>query len=377
MKQKRILAMILILFLPAVCLSACRSAEYLHIQEHIDPFSYKDTTEAPETEVKQLSAADYYSLRTVLLSVMTDGVEHTQVALEDYSGDLESDLKRAAAYMTQNDPVGAYAIDYIDYELLTKHGQQTVEFDIVYRRSASEIAAIRSVRGNEQADKAIYAALEEFAPSLTLQISGYAAEDFAKTIQTYCLYHPDKTVPCEEVSVSVYPENGNVRVVEFHFSYELTKTELRTEASETATALASAYNYIRYGQSMQDCAKLALSYLVGRFVYTESDTATVHSLLCEGVCSSRVFSSAFAYLCESAQIPCYIVEGTKQGTAYDWVMLWLDGVWYHFDVSATVLNESREMELKYDSDMTDYDWEKEAGPVCDGTVSELDAQSGT
>lgn len=360
------------IFLLAVLLcsvSACRSAEYLHIQEHVDPFSYKETTEQ-ETEAPRLSASDYYSLRSVLLSLMTDGAEHTQVFLENYSGSADTDLKRVCVYMTDTDPVGAFAIDYINYELINDRSGLSAIFDIVYRRSAGEIAAIRSVRGNEQADNAIYAALEEFAPSVTLQISGYTDEDFEKTVRAYCLQHPDKTVLCDEVSVSVYPQTGNVRVAEFHFRYDATKDELRSMTADTATVLTSAYNYMRYGETAEDCAKLALSYLVGRFRYEEDPAATVYTLLCEGISNSMAFSSAFARLCNNADIPCLIVEGEKQSQPYDWTLLQVNGVWYHFDVAQTVLSESRELNLKTDSEMSEYDWDTEAYPVCDGTPVE-------
>lgn len=369
--MKRMLVLLLAVLLLSG-MTGCRSAEYLHIQEHVDPFSYKETT-AEETEEQRLSASDYYSLRSVLLSVMTEGTEHSEIFLDAYSGNTENDLKRVAAYMTNYDPVGAFAIDYINYELKEDRSGASAVFDIVYRRSAGEIAAIRSVRGNDQADSAIYAALEEFAPSVTLQISGYTEEDFEQTVRAYCLAHPDKTVLCEEVSVAVYPQTGNVRVAEFHFSYDMTKDALRSTVSDTATVLTSAYNYMRYGKSAEDCATLALSYLVGRFQYQQDEAATVYTLLCQGISNSMSFSSAFAYLCNNADIPCRIVEGTKQDAPYDWTMIEIDGVWYHFDVSQTVLAESRVLQLKTDYEMTGYSWDREALPVCDGTPAETEA----
>lgn len=362
--KRRILPVLLAAVLLLSSLSACRSAEYLHIQEHVDPFSYKETTE--ETESPRLIASSYYDLRDVLISQMMDGAEHSQIFLENYTADVENDMKRLVTYMTDSDPVGAYAIDYINYELFSGQHEQSVAVDVVYRRSASEIAAIRSVRGNEQADNFVIAALEEFAPSVTLQISGYVQEDFEKTIREYCLYHPEKTVPCSDFSVSIYPKTGNVRVAEFHFSYEQTKEELRSTVSDTAVALSSAYNYMRYGQTQKDCASLALSYLVGRFQYTESDNATVYSLLCKGEANSMAFASVFAYLCRNADIDCVIAEGTKNEIPYDWVMIQIDNAWYHLDVYDTVMNESRELELKTDDQMTEYQWDTEAYPVCNG-----------
>lgn len=350
-------------------MTACRSAEYLHVQEHRDPFSYKETT-AEDTREQELRVSDYYSLRTALISMMTKGVEHEQIYLDEYSGNAENDLKRVVSYMTESDPVGAYAIDYINYEQQKERGKRYVLIDVVYRRSATEIASIRSVRGNEQAHTVLYAALEEFAPSVTLQISGYTEEDFEQTVREYCLYHPEKSIPCAALAVSVYPQSGNVRVAEFHFSYDLSKDELRGRVSDTATALSSAYNYIRYGQGAEDCAKLTLSYLVGRFRYEEREDATVYSLLCQGIANSAAFSSAFAYLCRSAEIPCYIVEGTKNDAPYCWTIVQINGLWYHMDLTRSVLAEDRTLVLKTDDEMTGFSWERENYPVCDGVPEE-------
>lgn len=364
-----------LILLAALLLSGCtayQSAEYLNVQEHVDPFSYKETGTALDDE--PLSASTYYDLRSALTSLMTEGIEHAQIRALHYNGNLENDLRRVTEDLTQTDPVGAYAIDYIDFETAVKSGETVIDVNLVYRRSAGEIASIRSVRGNDQADTLIYAALEEFAPSITLQISGYTDEDFEQTIRSYCLYHPDKTAFCDTVSVSVYPQSGNVRVVEFHFSYNKTKDELRSITSDTATALSSAYNYMRYAETAEERATLALSYLAGRFDYEQSEDATVYSLLCEGTANSTAVASAFAYLCESADIPCYIIEGTKYQQPYTWVMIQINSTWYHLDVSDAVFRESRTLALRTDGEMGAYDWPRDAFPACNGVpLAEPDA----
>lgn len=372
--KKRIFPLLLAALLLAGC-SAYQSAEYLNVQEHVDPFSYKESeTEAVD---EPMTASTYYDLRSALTTLMTEGTEHAEIQIVRYSGNLDNDLKRVVDYLTQTDPVGAYAIDYINYEASATGEKTVVNFDLVYRRSASEIAAIRSVRGNDQADQILYTALEEFAPSITLQISGYTDENFEETIRSYCLYHPDKTAFCETVSVSVYPQSGNVRVVEFHFSYDKPRDDLRATASDTATALMSAYNYMRYAETPQERATLALSYLAGRFEYEQSEDATVYSLLCEGTANCTVVSSAFAFLCKNADIPCYIVEGTRHQQPYTWVMIEIDATWFHVDISDAVFREDRTLVLKTDAEMSAFTWEQEEYPVCDGVPLVDESQPAT
>ena len=371
MKKIRVLA----LGMAALCLlcacAAWQGDEYLSVSEHNDPFQAQQETESTAEPQNALPVAEnYFGMKAILLSFVTEGVEHGEFLMEHYEGTPGEDLRRAVEYLTTSDPVGAYAIDYMTFEKEETDSGWLVSVDAVYRRSASEIEAIESVRGNARADELIFAALQRFDPSVTLRISGYADEDFEKTIHDYCLAHPEAVIEKPQVSVSIYPESGNVRVVEFHFGYEHTREELRARLSEVTGILSSAANYAHYGSDEASRLSMLYTYLAGRFTYEQDEQATVYSLLCEGVADSACFSAVFAYLCRTAGLESHMVEGAKDGAAYDWCQVKVSGVWYHVDIFRCGLADAHDAELRLDADMSGYDWDREQYPVCDGIPTE-------
>ena len=65
-----------------------------------------------------------------------------------------------------------------------------------------------------------------------------------------------------------------------------------------------------------------------------------------------------------------MVEGEKDGAAYDWCQVKVSGVWYHVDIFRCVLADAHDAELRLDADMSGYDWNREQYPVCDGIPTE-------
>ena len=389
MKRFQITALLLALL---CLLSGCGfiSDSYVSVTEHYDPYAYKEETEPGETEPPDeeplQTVGNYYSMLELLRSFVTEGVEHGQFLFGQFSGDREETLKDAFYAIKYEDPVGAYAIDYIEYSHTQQNNAWLVTVDTVYRRSASEIQAIQSVRGNDRALRQIYDTLDQNGAAVTLQISGYQDEDFAARIRAYCLEHPNTVVELPEISVAVYPESGNVRIAELHFTYETDKETLRGMQAEAESVLSSAERYAQYAPD--DATKLSLiySYLTSRFRYSEDEeNGSVYRLLCEGVGNSESFSSVAAYLCRRVGLDCLLVEGSRtrgetpasasdlaeedeSENRYVWVIVCIDGYYYHWDVQQDALDGLQECRLLLDAEMEGYDWDREAFPVCDGVT---------
>lgn len=368
--MKRVWTVVLLL---ALALAGCKGVipnEYLSVSDHDDPFSYRETTEpVEETEAPIPSASNYYSMRTVLQSFVTGGVEHGQLWLVNYDGDVEQDLKRVIKYLTTEDPVAAYATDYINCERYAYRGDWMVSVDMVFRRSAREIEAIEPVRGVESALARMIDALSQGQSSVTLQISGYAEEDLEGELYRYCMEHPDLIVEIPEISVACYPDDGNVRVVETHFTYSDDSQSLRGMRAEVEAVLVSAKNYVHYAQTDEECLNLIAGYLTSRFRYSEDkENASVYSLLCQGVGDSRSFAAVVRYLCAQSELECLIVEGFRAGEPYFWNIVCVDEVHYHVDLLQDAL-VPRTLSLLTDEEMEGYEWDTETYPRCDGMTA--------
>lgn len=165
-----------------------------------------------------------------MLSFVRNWTEQGEIRISGYSGDLTADLTETVRYITQEDPIGAYAVDYADAELRGDAQTGTVEVSIVFRRSAAEIDAIVTVSGVNGAHAKIRQALANFDAALTLRIRSYEDADFSGYIRTYCLEHPDSAMALPEVSAAVYPETGETRILELHFTYSQPRDTLRSMA---------------------------------------------------------------------------------------------------------------------------------------------------
>ena len=384
--RKRVLTAAL---LAAFLLSGCGLLRdsYLSVSEHNDPYAYSEQTEPPTepepTEPALQSASNYYAIKSILRSFVVDGVEHGSFLLEDYSGDPDEELQEAFDSIKTEDPIGAYAVDYMEYGHTEQDGNWLVTVDAVYRRSASEIEAIQSVRGNDRAMELIQQTIDQFGTAVTLQISGYQEADLAGQIRRYCLEHPNVVVEMPTISASLYPEQGNVRVVELHFSYRSDRESLRTMQSEVDSVLASAERYVHYATDDRTKLGLLYTYLTSRFPYAEDpENGSVYRLLCEGFGSSESFAAVTAYLCGRIGLECQIVEGTRYdpaqtdeeglplATDYVWNVVQIDGAYYHVDLQACALERAEECRLLTDAEMDGYEWERENYPVCAGPIPE-------
>ena len=369
--MRRLMPMLAALLL---VLTGCRGlypSEYLYQAEHEAPYAVKEVeTTVPETEAPLPTAADYYELRDVIRSFVLNGTEHGQIRVTEYGGDLEQDLRQVTRYLTNQDPISSYATDYISCEREEIGDGWLIRVDAVYRRSANEIASIRFVRGREAAVQAMYAALRDLQSSVTLQISGYIREDYVELLTSYCLEHPEELPEVPAISVAVYPDTGNVRVVEVHFVYQNDRETLRSRKAEIESNLSAAYNYIHYSGSDRRKLQLLYSYFINRFSYTAArNSADPYTLLCEGISDSRSFASVVCCLCERAGMEAHLVRGHKNGLVWYWNIVRAEDRWAHLDYQTDVL-AGEGLHLWTDEEMVNYSWDLRAFPACEPEPTE-------
>lgn len=111
-------------------LSACGADDsYLSVRTHVEPSI--PATETPQQE-EPPTAGNRSELRGAMLSFVRNWTERGEIRISGYSGDLTADLTETVRYITQEDPIGAYAVDYADAELRgdaqtgTRRGQHRV-----------------------------------------------------------------------------------------------------------------------------------------------------------------------------------------------------------------------------------------------------------
>lgn len=358
------------LLLVCLMLGGCKRlypVDSLYVNEHNAPYAFKETTQAvtEPTEPPVPTATDYYGLRNIMYGFVTGGVEHGQIYVPTYEGKLEEDLKKLVHYLTAVDPVAAYATDYINCERSQVLGNAwMISMDAVYRRSVSEIEAISPVRGDESAVDRMVEALRQQESSITLQVSGYLSENFKALIEDYAYLHPDEIVQIPEITVNVYPDSGNVRIVEVHYVYSDDRETLRRMRDEVQEILESAASYSRYGRTDMQKIQQLYSFLIMRFSYRESRNASVYTLLCSGVGNSRCAAALVRHLCLENGVGCEIVQGTKDGRVWYWNIVSTSAGYRHIDFQTDGMNGDS-LSFRTDDRMQGYEWNRLQYPACE------------
>ena len=353
MRARRLTALILALILLSGC--GWLDGSYVSVTPHQVGLNQ---TEDENTR----SISTYTELRGALVELIDEGSTEGLFSLAEYPReDVEQDMERAVRYAMGSYPVGAYAVQAIDYDFGTGLGASALAVDITYRHSREEIESIRTVRWISGAEKAIAEAVEEGTQVLVLQVTGYQEADFSAIVRSYAERNPDRVMEVPGVAVQVYPNWGDTRVLELTFYYRTDRETMRSMREQVQPVFSSAALYVS-GQA-EDWAKLSQlhTFLTERFDYTIAPTVTpAYSLLCQGTGDSRAFSLVYAAMCRNIGLEAQCVSGTRDGAEHWWNLVKISGAWYHLDLLA-----SKQFQPLTDADMTGYDWDRSAYPAAE------------
>lgn len=360
--MKRLIPFFLLLLL----LTGCTLGEdYLSVTPHVE----QNNQVVFSTETAPLSVVgNRLELRGAILSMIENWKEQDTILIRNYEGDVALDLNEVMDYATRQHPTGAYAVDYADAQLLEEQGQQMVQVSFVFRRSISEINSIVLVDSSDDAYTKITEALNNFSTSLTLRIRRYSNRDFTEEIIAYCMGNP-RTIPCiPEISLKLYPESGDHRILELHLAYPESREAMREKILELETTFLSAISYGEGGSTPSDQATRLCHYLIRRqnqmLVHTAPDFP-VYSLLAEKKGHDLSYAICYNDLCSSLGISCRIVEGTKDGLPYYWNLLVFGDEIFHVDLRRYVEQGLRTMLPLYDEDLLaeGYEWDRTEYPA--------------
>lgn len=173
-----------------------------------------------------LRAETYQGLVAALLYLVGQGKEEGVIRLYQYSsvtGSAVSDVDAACLEITQEDPLGAYATDYIRYDVEQSAAYYEVTVSMAYTRSPEELRAVISVTGTSAIAQELPPLLADQPRQVAFRISHFTGEDSAEGIrqevEEVCAR---EALPAalENVEVRLYPDSGQQRLVELLFSWE-------------------------------------------------------------------------------------------------------------------------------------------------------------
>ena len=121
-----------------------------------------------------LRAETYQGLVSALLYLVEQGEETGTVRLYQYgsvTGTAASDVDQACLEVTQEDPLGAYAVDYIKYDVKQTPSYYQVEVKLAYAVDPEELSQVISVTGSTAVEQELRALLPDQPEKVVFRIS--------------------------------------------------------------------------------------------------------------------------------------------------------------------------------------------------------------
>lgn len=301
-------------------------------------------------------------IRTELTSMVESATESRTISVESMDiAIVEEIMQKEIAYLLQNNPAAAYAVEAVDYEIGVTGGVPAVVVTIQYNHNRSEIQRIRQVKDMEAAKGLISAALDELEPGIVLKVLNYRETDFAQLVEDYALAKPDKVMEMPQVTVNTYPNWGLIRIVELKFTYQNSRESLRSMKGYVEPRFASAVLYVSGEEEQSVKFSRLYAFLMETTNYTiETSITPAYSLLRHSVGDSKAFATVYGAMCRRAGLDCKVVTGTKAGEPWFWNMICEDGAYYHVDLLRS--SAAGYYQKLTDSEMDGYVWDYAAYP---------------
>ena len=196
-----------------------------------------------------------------------------------------------------------------------------------------------------------------------MRVEQFQNMDFTQFVEDFAADHPNYVMEHPKLTVSMYPQTGNDRVVEIRFTYQNSREDLRSMQSVVRPLFTSAELYVTWNEPEAERYAQLYSFLMERNEYkVETSITPSYSLLIHGVGDSKAFATVFSAMCRQSDMECMVVSGTCNGESLFWNIICIDGVYYHLDLLAS--NARGEFTPLLDADMGGYVWDYSAYPAC-------------
>lgn len=323
---------------------------------------------APTVESDQLTirAESYQDLVNALIYFINQGQETGTVRLYNYPYDVNLDLERACAEVSQEDPVGAYAVASIRGDVTPIVSCYEANIEIAYRRTPEQVAAVIPATGDSAIRTQLREALAASREEIVLRLSYFDGdEDYLRGLirEAYCAA-PETALDFPQASVRFYPEDGRQRIAEISFTYQLSRADLaqrRQELNRLARQMAAGL-----WDALGDEGLLAVRQaILDTAEYDPEGGSTAYHALAEHRADSLGLALSMSLLCRQLEFPCQIVEGTLDGAPHCWNIVSTQAGYRHLDLSRPP-EEGEESPFRSDRDLfqAGFRWDSSATPLC-------------
>jgi hypothetical protein len=355
-------------------LAGCRSmfeSEYTYSEMY-------DAKTQTESQAEGVEVKNYAQLCSALQNMIADYDKHGVLLFSNYNGSVSDDMAAACYEVKTTAPLGAYAVEELDYELDRIVSYYTADISIRFRRTHDEVDSVITLNGTAELRTAVTGAMGAGQNKLTVRVySSAVSEQYITDMITDAYF--DQPLLCAEQpapEVKSYPSEGFNRIYEISFGFTESPERLagmKSELTEAVSAMSSA----AYAESNGAFALRLAEQLYRSCAESDSPANdTAYGALVEHEAGSTGMAMAYKALCMDRGIDCLVVRGSIVETrmySHGWNIITLDGDSYHVDVSRLNTYGRGAMFLASDLAMWGrYVWDTEHYPACAGRMCYAD-----
>ncbi len=322
---------------------------------------------APVIESDQFTirVESYQDLVNALLYFVTQGMTEGTIRLYNYPYDVTNDMEAACVEVTTEDPLGAYAVEKINYSITPIVSCYEADISLNYRRTREQINSIISTVGVTATRSALRKSLSSFRDEAVLKVSYFEGDetDFRELLDEAYFSAPETALGMPETTFSLYPEDGLHRILEVTFRFPLPTFSLQRQSVLVLRMRDQLLN--EFPDKQGDSALLAIhSTLKKKIQYDPNASSSTYDALYNGVADSQGLALTTALLCQKLEIPCLIVKGSRNNLPHYWNIVSTQEGYRHLDLSLSF--DQEEHPLLFDQTMYDngFRWDTVAFPQC-------------
>ncbi len=269
---------------------------------------YVTATEHVENPAPQGDAAyrveSYPALCAALTAYVEEGMDKGLLRFPTtYGGNLTVDLGRAKERLLKEEPLGAYAVEDVEFHVSRIISYYEVELDVTYRLSQEELRTLPQVDSPTELSALLQTAWEERSERVTALVSGCPLDEeryLEDAVGSAYENRPALALGRPGVAVQTWPEKGERRVVELRLSYP-------EKISGLAWAREPVLRRARTITSSLPATHVAVfTALQERCVYAPDGGNTVADALLTGEAGMEGMALGYKLLCDEKSLPCQI-----------------------------------------------------------------------
>lgn len=319
-------------------------------------------TPTAEGDSNTMRVENYQELVNALIYLINQGEETGSIRYAGQEADFKQLMDEACLEVKQEDPLGAYAVDYIKYSVISIVGSYEADVQITYQRTREQVASIVDATGTAAIRSELSRALSSFDTEVVLRIS-YFEEDEAyiqQLVREAYLSNPASALDLPEAAIAMYPDSGQQRIVEVTLTYH---QPLQILESRRNSLIREAERLCQPLMEMAITEKLdgIRNVMQTAGVYSAQGGSTAYDALLGDGGDSQGVALAFSLLCRQVGISCTVVDGQKDGQTHFWNVVQTAAGYRHVDLT-------RSSTVTYDVDQTmleqGYSWDTQQVPVC-------------